>query len=109
VIKLKQLLEEARVGGWTTPKETPSIVITVLHQIVAGVIKQNKNSNDYIKLYHPTDYEWIIKNPKNSNILLVYNAAEHVWWAVGWPSDSHQKEVGIIDGHQLLQIIETWV
>ena len=38
-------------GKWITPKETPSPVITVLHKIVAEVLRQNKNTNDYIKLY----------------------------------------------------------
>jgi hypothetical protein len=109
MIKLKSLLKEIQRGTWKSPKETPSPVITVLHKIVAEVLRQNKNTNDYIKLYHPTNSEWIIQNPKNRYILLAYNTNESEWWAVGWPSTSSHKEVGIIDGRQLNHIIETWV
>jgi len=86
MIKLKKLIQE--VGGpmnmWRTPQGTPDQVITILHHIMAQIIKKNENAGDYVALHtykNKGGTYWKVSNRKDPNRGLIYKEDERSWYS----------------------------
>lgn len=89
MIKLKQLIEgNVPTYKWETPDGTPDDVIKVFHYIVAALLKQGKNPEQFIKLYHNSDEKnhpqmkkdyWILVKMDRVADSLYYDADTRIW------------------------------
>ena len=85
MIKLKKLLTEIDgTNVWKTPKDTPDQVITILHHIMAQIMKKGRNSAEYVALHSYKDKGgryWKVVNRKDNKRGLIYKEDEQCWYS----------------------------
>jgi len=116
MIKLKQLIDETKVPTykWSTPSGTPDDVIKVFHYLVGMIMKQNKDPQEYVKVWHnneDTPNMWALINKTRSSDTLFYKVDERKWYSSldKWYSNSGVNQFTPLNNEELKIAIQNWV